>query len=236
MFPPTTLFRSNSDIPREATPAPALAAQKVIAIGVVTGKASLFEKQGLPAVPYNGFAAAAGLIPKQAKLELLGPKPLNAAHENLSLCDLAYLPVVGGAEFDDEEIAGLKKYVEGGGFLFIETRLGDVAADRAAKKVIDLLGLKNEAVREHEILVGTMPAGAAGFNIARTGQRRDGKLQPVKETDLRILKIDERVVGVYSPLDIIVSASGIPCFGLRGYATDDAQRLLANLLIYRTAR
>lgn len=224
----------NSGIPADKVVS--LAGQKIVAVGVITGKASIFEKQAMPAVPYNGFAAAAKLIPKAAGLELLGPKPLNAAHKNLPMCDLAYLPLYPDTEFDEEELAGLKQYVSGGGFLFVEARLGETAVERVQRKLFEQLGLTVESARDSDFLVGKLPQSAAGFDVSRMPLRKDGKLGTPRNSDLRLLKLDEKIVGFYSPLDVVVSASGIPCFGLRGYATDDARRLLANILAYRTAR
>ncbi len=218
------------------TAEPQIGPQKIVAIGAATAEESDFQKLGLPVAPYNGFAAAAGLLPASAGVKVLGPKAINAADENLGLCDLLYVPISSSTDFSQDELDGLKKYIAEGGFVFIEGRAGELAADRNTKKIIDSLGLKAESVRDHSLLSGQFADPARGYNVQQLAVRQDGKLLPARNTDLRVLKSGELIVGVYSPLDLVVSASGIPCFGLRGYATNDARRILANLIIHRTTR
>jgi hypothetical protein len=89
---------------------------------------------------------------------------------------------------------------------------------------------------DEALLSGKFSETAAGFNMTTARQRVNGTLRTLP-TDLRLLVTEDgKTVGVYSPLDLAVSASGIRCYGLRGYAPVDARRLLVNLLLSRVAK
>jgi hypothetical protein len=186
---------------------------------------------------YNGWAKAGEPITRAApKFKLLGPKPLAATDEHLAVCDLAWLSVTTSTALADDEQAGLKKYVAGGGFLVLEARLGDEAADKAARKIAEALGLQIEPARGLPVLTGQFGDETKGYDVSKTSVRKGGKLFPPTETDLRLLTLGGKTVGVYSPLDLNISASGIRCWGLRGYSAGEAREILANILIFRTVK
>jgi hypothetical protein len=86
---------------------------------------------------------------------------------------------------------------------------------------------------DHALLTGRFDGGAVGFDLRRTHRRADGKLVEA-DTELQLLLLGDRVVGVWSPLDLMVSAAGVRCWGLRGLAPSDARRVVANVIISRT--
>lgn len=204
-----------------------------VGVGLVKLKSSLPD--GV-AMPYDGWATVAGLFPKDSGPKLLGPRPVDASG-GLAMCDLAYLPCREESRLEDDEAAALSAYLAGGGLLLLESRLGGVATDRGAQRIIASLRLKvRPAKAEDSLLSGKFAENTVGFNLQNTHQRQDGALRKLP-TDLRLLlSEDNKVVGVYSPYDLTVSASGIRCYGLRGYAPLDARRILANLLISRTVK
>lgn len=188
-------------------------------------------------LPYNGWAKAAEPITRAAsKFKLLGPKPLAATDEHLGVCDLAWLSVTASSVLADDELAALKKYVAGGGFLVLEAQLGDEGAEKAAKKIVEALGLQNEPAKGSPLETGQFGDDIRGYDVSKTSVRKLGKLSPPTETELRRLTLGGKTVGVYSPLDLNVSASGIRCWGLHGYAAGEAREILANILISRTVK
>jgi hypothetical protein len=210
---------------------------RTIAVALVVPAARADAPSEAPPLPYNGWPLAAEPITKAApKFKLLGPKPLAATNENLSICDLAYLSVTSSAALGDDELAALKNYVAGGGFLLLEARLGDEALDKSARKISDALGLQIESAKGSPLLTGQFGGGANGYDVSKTSPRKGGKLLAPAETDLRLLTLAGKTVGVYSPLDLNVSASGIRCWGLRGYSPAEARQILANIILFRTAR
>jgi len=145
-----------------------------------------------------------------------------------------WMPVSGPVTLSAEETAALKSYLAGGGFLVLEARGGSETAAKAAKRVADDLGLAFESTRGAGLLTGKLDP-AKGFSVEKVHFRKDGKFNEI-ETDLQFLKGGGTVVGVLSPLDISVSATGVRCWGLRGHAPTDARRILANILLLRSSR
>jgi Domain of unknown function (DUF4159) len=188
-------------------------------------------------MPYDGWALATAML-TEAKLpvKVLGPKALSPADERLRFCDIAYLPCDEKVRLSDEEVVSLKLWLASGGFLVMDNRRGDVKADRTAKRLIASLGLSTVAAKGSPLMTGRFPHGAKGFAIEGLPIREHGTLQPRATTDLRLLMLDGKPVGLYSPLDLVVSASGIRCWGLRGYAPEDARRILANLILSASER
>ena len=208
-------------------------AVKEVGLGLIKLKSSGPEGT---AMPYDGWATVAALFPKGSGAKLLGPRPVEATGGALAMCDLAYLPCREESRLEDDEAAAVSAYLAGGGMLLLESRLGSVAADRGAQRIIAALKLKTRPAKADDALLsGKFAETRVGFALQNTHQRQAGALRKLP-TDLRLLlSEDNRVVGVYSPYDLIVSAAGIRCYGLRGYAPVDARRLLANLLISRIA-
>jgi len=211
---------------------PKLGPSRIVSVGLMTPKA----RADAPVPPYDGWARAAEVLGKGAGLRLLGPKAMACTDENLPLCDVAYLPLAEGVRLGDGEVQGLKAYLAGGGFLLMEARLGDGRVLSVARRLAAALGLKMAvAPKDCPMLTGQFAGAAVGFNVERTHRRTDGTLNQTA-TELRLLTLDGKVVGAYSPLDLVVSASGIRCWGLRGYAPSDARRILANLIVSRSLK
>lgn len=218
--------------PQSAEKAP-LAAGKRSAVGI-----GLLRPATPPAgllMPYDGWALATTLL-TDAKLpvKVLGPKALSPTDERLRYCDLAYLPCDETVRLSDEEVVSLRGWLASGGFLVMDSRRGDVKADRAVKRLIASLGLVSVPAKGSPLVTGQFPHGAKGFAVDSLPIRENGTLKPRPTTDLRLLRLDGKPVGLYSPLDLVVSASGIRCWGLRGYAPEDARRILANLILSAT--
>ncbi len=231
--PPAPAAVATSAAP--ATPAAAAAPRpgeaRTVAVAQIVPSASA------PPPGYNGFSPAAEPVTRAApKFKLLGPKPLVATDEHLAVCDLAWLSVTTSSTLGEAELAALKKYVAGGGFLVLEARLGDEANDKSARTMAEALGLQIEPAKGSALATGEFGGEARGYDVSKTSPRKGGKLSAATETDLRLLTLGGKTVGVYSPLDLNISASGIRCWGLHGYSAREAREILANILISRTVK
>ena len=215
------------DVPPDETE-PQLGPSKIISVGLLQPA----DKSVPAALVYNGWPKAAELLPRVAGLRLLGPKALACTDRNLPLCDVAHLPAAQAVALDAEEIKALRTYLEGGGFLLLEARLGNDPFAKSAKRIAEDLGLAVEAAKGSPLLTGKFTT-AKGFSVEKTRLRKDGKLTEA-ETDLRLLTLGGKPVGAFSPADLTLSAAGVRCWGLRGYAPNDARRLLANLILLRS--
>jgi hypothetical protein len=79
-----------------------------------------------------------------------------------------------------------------------------------------------------------LPAGASGYNVAGvsyTYALRDERMgKPLPE--LLGIYLGEKMVGVYSPYDVMFRQTGSEAFDCRGYDADDARALAVNLALY----
>lgn len=190
-----------------------------------------------PPVVYEAWPHIAELVPeKDTGLKLLGPKPLAPSDEKLELCDVAHMTIDDGTRLTDEEAAAIADYLSGGGFLLMECRMGDIRAPRNLRRLTAAIGVKMADAKETSPLVtGKFDGKAQGFDVTEVYLRADGELDE-DAPELELLMLDDRVVGLACPRDLSLSASGIRCYGLRGYAPTDARRIMANVVLSRTAR
>jgi hypothetical protein len=129
----------------------------------------------------------------------------------------------------------LKNYLAGGGFLFAEAALGDKRFDTSFRAMIGTSGLTFKVMdASSPLLSGQLPNGASGYNIAGVGYTyalRDERMgKPLPE--LLGIYLGEKLVGVYSPYDIMFRQTGCAAFDCRGYDADDARALAVNLALY----
>ncbi len=218
------------DVPAPEGDAPAVGPNKLVSVGLL----ETADGTACSEVPYAWWPRVAELIPSKGGFRLLGPKELSCADSNLSLCDVACLAGRHGLSLTEQEAKNLREYLADGGFLLLEARLGDARFPRSAESLVEVLGLSMAAADGSSMLTGQFGGNATGFDVRQTHRRADGELT-VEKTDLRVLKLDGNAVGLFSPLDLGVSATGIRCWGLRGYAPTDARRILANVILSRSA-
>jgi len=133
--------------------------------------------------------------------------------------------------------AWLKKFVDGGGFLVAEAVLGNKDFEESLKATLQEAGLRLRLLpKEHALLTGQLGDGASGYAVPMAGysvharQERIGKPEPT----LFGIMDGEKLVGVYSPLDILFSQTYSKAFGIRGYEAEDARALAMNIALYLT--
>ena len=133
----------------------------------------------------------------------------------------------------EADLAAIKSFLTGGGFLLAEAAMGDPRFDAAFRTAAGQLGLQMTPVgKDDPILTGRFE-GATGYAIGNVAftfalrSQRIGKPQP----ELYRLSLGGKLVGLYSPLDLTFSQTGIDAFDCRGYESEDARALLANVLL-----
>lgn len=150
---------------------------------------------------------------------------------------LLYLSGRTGCDLAPGAAAWLKSYLAGGGLLFAEAVLGDKRFDEAFRAAMDSVGLTVAPLTESPIVSGKFASGA-GYAIPAVGYtpalvtERAGQSAPL----LYGLYDGQKLVGIYSPFDIMYSQTGCKAFGNRGYAADDARALATNLLLMLSSR
>jgi hypothetical protein len=151
--------------------------------------------------------------------------------------NLLYLSGRTGCELGESGGQWLKTFVASGGFIFAEAVLGDKRFDEAAKTALQAAGLALKPLpADSPLLTGQSDSGVTGYNVTKVAysfalrSERIGQLTPL----LLGLYQGEKLVGVYSPFDIMFSLTGASAFGNRGYAVDDARAIAANIVLRAT--
>jgi len=151
---------------------------------------------------------------------------------------LAWLTGRQSVGLADDELAALKAYLSGGGFLLAEALMGDVRFDAEFRALAGRLGLKMRPVGKDDPLVTGKLDLASGFDVGTVKFKfalrgaRIGKLEP----ELYLLYLGEKPVGVYSPFDLSYCQTGMDAFDCRGYEAEDARAILTNILLLASTR
>ncbi len=161
------------------------------------------------------------------------------APADLSGYDAAYITGSEEFAFTSEEQAALKQYVDGGGFLLLEAAHGAPEFDQSFQTLAKAMGWEVRLLpTTHGLVTGRMDR-ALGYNMAsdvafrkalrfiRAGRRYAEFLGVFK---------DGRMVGVYSPLDIVFSSTPYEAYMCHGYRPPDARAAATNLMLYLTTR
>jgi hypothetical protein len=132
----------------------------------------------------------------------------------------------------------LKDFASSGGFIFAEAVLGDKRFDETVRPALQAAGFTLKPLpTDHPLLTGQLANGAKGYNVSKVGYsfalRSDRVGQPAPL--LEGLFLGEKLVGVYSPYDILFSSTGSAAFGNRGYAAEDARAIAANIVLLATS-
>jgi hypothetical protein len=161
--------------------------------------------------------------------------------------DVAY--VAGSKPFTltAEERDALKKFLAGGGFLWAEQVGGIEWAERAAPpeqiqqfdeallQAAKEMGLAMRALPpSHPIMTGKMD-GAAGYDLTQgLNFRRALKIKRAAAASALLVGIfdGDRLVGVYSPFDVLFSLNDYEAYGCKGYRPVDAEAVATNIVVY----
>ena len=152
---------------------------------------------------------------------------------------IVYLSGRDLVELSEKTRGHLKTYLAGGGFLLAEATVGDKAFDTSLREALKAAGLALEPLgADSPMITGTFGGDARGYGVTKPGWtavlrgERIGKPLP----PLFGIHLDGKLVGIYSPLDIMYSQTGCRAFGSRGYEAADARALATHLLLLVSTR
>jgi len=174
-------------------------------------------------------------------LEIAERDPIPAGQDIPREVGLAYLSGRGRPTMSDEAVKRLKTYLAGGGFLFAEAAIGDPHFDEGFRELAAAAGLKLKTLgADDPVIGGSIPGGATGYAAPSVGYtfalrpQRIGRPLPLLYGIT--LAGSDRLVGIYSPYDIMYSQTGCKAFGSRGYEADDARALATNIALFAAGR
>ena len=153
--------------------------------------------------------------------------------------DAAYLTGAGPITMTDADRDALKAYLAKGGFLWAEAAGGSPAFEQAMQKLSGETGWELKLLApDHPLMTGKFKTGA-GYNLAAGVQFRQA-LRVRRATrpfaDLLGIYQGGKLVGVYSPFDVLFSATGYEAYNCLGYLPPDAAAVATNIAIYLTDR
>jgi hypothetical protein len=187
---------------------------------------------------YHQWATLSAATSRRCGLTITEAEPVAPGAAVPAGTTLLFLTGRASCDLDAAGQAWLKNYLVGGGFLFAEAALGDKRFDTSLRAMIGAAGLTFKRLDASSGLIsGQLPNGASGYNVAGvsyTYALRDERMgKPLPE--LLGIYLGEKMVGVYSPYDIMFRQTGCEAFDCRGYDADDARALAVNLALYAAA-
>jgi len=193
---------------------------------------------------YAAFKRLAEHVKKKAdvtlEVEEANEPPVTAkgvAPADLKGCDVAYLTGSRPFTLTPDEQAALKAYVAGGGFLWLEAAGGSNAFHESVKQLADALGWELKLLLEtHGLMTGRMD-GAQGYNLT-SGVKFRRALRAAKlgrsYADFYGLYEGDRMLGLYSPLDVLFSLTPYEAWECKGYQPEHAEAVATNIVLYLT--
>lgn len=164
--------------------------------------------------------------------ETLDAKDLSAQHA------VAFLTVTGDGALDDEQAAALRKWVEGGGTLWLDAAGGGIDAARNAEKIADQLFpnvRRAPLAAGHPIISGAgLPAGYdnRSVNYRKLLLQRYGQ---VEQPRLFQIGLDGRPAVIFSSEDLTAGLAGVTHWGIYGYTPESATQLVINGILSAAA-
>jgi len=186
---------------------------------------------------YHPWSLLAADLKQKAEVTLEERDPVPVGAEVPAGTSLLYYCGRAGSELGPDGAKWLKSYLTAGGFVFAEAVLGDQRFESALKDLTDA-GLATRPLGADHPLVTGLLGSATGCNASKVAYtyslagERVGKPEPL----LVGLFDGEKLVGLFSPFDIMYAQMGCKAFGSRGYAAEDARALATNLALYLTSR
>jgi len=191
---------------------------------------------------YRGFDRLAKHVRARAGITLQVAEPTEVPFNSrgVAVADLgpgtiAYLAGSADVSLTADEQVAMKQYLAGGGFLWMESVTGSLAFDKAVRKLVADMGLALKMLpATHPLLHGRM-AGAEGYNLtSRVQFRRSLRAQRIGRPSAEFFGLyqGDKMVGLYSPFDVVFSLAGYEAHNCRGYKAEDAMAVGTNLALY----
>jgi hypothetical protein len=182
---------------------------------------------------YQGLSLLAAHAKKAAALAV-ETIDTGVAPADLKPTDIAYVTGSRAVEFTPDDVAALKAHVAAGGRVWLESAAGSSEFDQAVRRLAEAAGWTLQpAAKTHPLLTGRLDP-AVGYPLA-SGVRFRRALRVIRTgrdyADLHVVLADGKPAGVYSPLDVVFSATPYEAGECRGYESADAAAVATNILL-----
>jgi hypothetical protein len=195
---------------------------------------------------YGGFKrlaehlkAKAGLTMEVSEATAVPFTEGGVAAADLAKYDVAYLAGTKAMTLSAEERGALKSFVAAGGSVWLEAVTGSVDFDQSVKQFAQDMGWELKMLpATHGLMTGRMDA-ATGYNLTTGVEfRRALRVSRIGRPNAEFVGLfdGDRLVGVYSPLDVLFSMNPYEAWSCKGYQPADAQAVATNVALYLTTR
>ncbi|MGB2754615.1 MAG: DUF4159 domain-containing protein [Phycisphaerae bacterium] len=195
---------------------------------------------------YAGFKRLAEHLKKKAGLtievaEATAPPFTEGgvAAADLAKYDVAYLAGTKALGLSAENREALKSFVAAGGLLWFEAVTGSVDFDQSVKQFAQDMGWELKMLpATHGLMTGRMDP-AVGYNLTTEVEfRRALRVSRLGRPYAEFMGLynGERLVGLYSPLDVLFSLQPYEAWSCKGYQPADAEAVATNIALYATSR
>jgi len=182
---------------------------------------------------YRPLEALAAYLEKKAGLTLEIKAPVAAT--GLDGVDVAYITGSEAMALGPGDVKALSAFAKRGGWLWLEAATGSVAFNKAFRTAAAGAGWDVTLLAGGHPMVSGKMGGPKGFDLSRDVQFRRA-LKVVRtgrdRADFQGIYMNNRIVGVFSPIDVVFSGTPYEACGCRGYAMADARAVAANILLY----
>ena len=188
-------------------------------------------------VRYKGFDRVTTYARDKAGLSVEA-KESGVAPASLSGHDVAFL--TGSKVFDmgAADVSALKAFVAKGGFLWCEAAGGALDFNGSLRKLAQEAQWRITLLAKgHPLMSGRM-GGPKGFDLTSNVRfRRALKMARSgrPQAELHGIFAGDRLIGIYSPLDIVFSVTPYQACMCKGYQRPDAEAVATNILLYASS-
>jgi hypothetical protein len=148
----------------------------------------------------------------------------------------AYLGGSGALVLKPDEKEALKAYVAKGGFLWFEAVTGGAAFDQSLKQLAAEMKWDLKILPPtHPLMSGKMDGGAVGYNLTTGVEFHQSlRVQRLGRLYAEFFGVyqGDKMIGVYSPLDVVFSITGLEAYKCKGYKAEDAAAVATNLACF----
>ena len=155
-------------------------------------------------------------------------------------CPMIWVTGRGPHDFDDAAVQALKTYVERGGLVAINANMGDAEFARAARGLAERLVPQaiGQTIGDDDPIFTGLVYRERGRSLKEAVISDVLRLSGVKRIQLTGYRASspaaagERWGVIVSPYDVFLSMLGTPIYGCKGYGTETAQQIAANIYLY----
>ncbi|MBI5723309.1 MAG: DUF4159 domain-containing protein [Planctomycetes bacterium] len=149
---------------------------------------------------------------------------------------LLWITGSGDPQLSPQAQANLKKYLTGGGTVFLDSTVGRPEFFRAASEMLGNLFGKDSLkplAADCPLLTGDFGGGiGADLREVEYSRAMQKEKPDLKTPEIYGVEINGRIAVILSPHGVTCPLEGLAAFGCKGLSQNDARRLAANVLLY----